>query len=151
MSQTPPDASIGNSIAELVEKLTQLNATLDNGNIAVAVQVCRRVKDVLDLGVDGDWALYTNNIIGPGLRRMIAATTSIERLPSESAYSHLITSSAELLATLPALHEVVMLASTEAVSTVVVAAQALEERLQNARANRPGEVRQPRQTPRAHR
>lgn len=54
---------------------------------------------------------------------MIGAVTSIERLPSSNAYEQLDAASAAVLSSLPALHEVILLSSSESVSTVVRASK----------------------------
>jgi len=121
------------SLGALNTRLSELVESDGHRGVSVALQIVKRVKDVTDLEPEGEWASFADGLLGPGLRKMIGAVTSIERLPSSNAYEQLDAASAAVLSSLPALHEVILLSSSESVSTVVRASKELEKQLEEAR------------------
>lgn len=113
----------------LLKRLTDLSARDDRRELRIATQVLDRVQQIQQLEVAPDWRSFTDAILGPAMRKTAAVTSNVEKLPSEHAYEQLDVASKELLAALPALHEIILMASAESVSVVVNAAHELETQL----------------------
>ena len=121
------------SLGALNTRLSELVESDGHRGVSVALQIVKRVKDVTDLEPEGEWASFAVGLLGPGLINIIGSVTSIEPLPSSNAYEPLDVASAAVLSSLPALHEVLLLSSSESVSTVVRASKELEKQLEEAR------------------
>lgn len=129
---TTQEAAGAEDWASVRDQLVALSQSDDHEAIALAVQILNRVIATYSDEIGTGWANLALSVISPPLRQMRGAVNAITRLPSESAYLQLSLASAALLASLPPLHEILLLSSTERVSAVVRAADELETRIAEA-------------------